>query len=104
MTIWWLIGSLVVMTALIKAFGPVFVGGRDLPAPMLRVIGLMAPALLAALVVTSALADEDRWSVGAHTAGVAAAGLLLWRGRPLVLCVAVAVAVTAGLRALSGVG
>ena len=59
--------------------------------------------LLAALVVTSTFADGQRWSVGAHTVGVALAGVLLWRGRSLVLAVAVAVVVTALLRALTDV-
>lgn len=100
MTVWLLIGALVVVTAGIKAFGPVLVGGRTLPVWATRVVALMAPALLAALVVTSALADGQELEAGAHTAGVAVAGVLLWWRRPLVLCVLVAIAVTAALRAL----
>lgn len=99
--LWWLILGLVVVTAVIKAAGPVALGGRDLPAWFGRVIALMAAALLAALVVTSTFADGQRWSVGAHTVGVALAGVLLWRGRSLVLAVAVAVSVTALLRAVT---
>ena len=45
------------MTALIKGFGPVTIGGRELPAWSAGVIGLMAPALLAALVVVLALTE-----------------------------------------------
>jgi branched-subunit amino acid transport protein len=101
MTIWLLIAGCVVTTALIKAAGPVVVGGRRLPSWFLRVVARMAPALLAALVVTAALADGPRLGVGAETAGVAVAGVLLWRGRSLVLAVLVAVVVTAALRALA---
>jgi branched-subunit amino acid transport protein len=99
-TIWWTILGLAVTTALIKAAGPVVFGGREAHPAFLRVVAMMAPALLAALVVTSLFADGHRLTVGADTAGVAAAGLLLWRGRSLVLAVVVAVAITAGLRAV----
>ncbi|HEY3018995.1 MAG TPA: AzlD domain-containing protein [Solirubrobacteraceae bacterium] len=97
---WTLITGCAAITAAIKAAGPVALGGRELPAWFLRVIRLMAPALLAALVCVSALADGDRLAVGADTAGVAVAGLVLWRGGSVILGVAVAVAVTALLRAV----
>lgn len=98
--VWWLILGLAALTALIKAAGPVLLGGRALPAPVTRVIVLMAPTLLSALVVTSVLASGRSWSVGAHTVGVAVAAVMLWRRCSLVLSVVVAVLVTAGLRAL----
>jgi branched-subunit amino acid transport protein len=100
MTIWWVIIGSAVATAAIKAAGPVALGGRDLPERFNAVIALMAAALLSALVVTSALANDDHWSIGADTAGVAVAGLLLWRGANVIVGVLVAAAVTAGLRAL----
>jgi branched-subunit amino acid transport protein len=100
MTIWWVVIGSAVVTAAIKAAGPIALGGRELPERFNAVIALMAAALLSALVVTSALADDDQWSVGADTAGVAIAGLLLWRGANVVVGVLVAAAVTAGLRAL----
>lgn len=98
--VWWLILGLAALTAVIKAAGPVLLGGRTLPPWSSRVIVLMAPALLSALVVTAVLAEGRSWSVGAHTVGVAVAGVMLWRRCSLVLCVSVAVLVTAGLRAL----
>ncbi len=60
---------------------------------------LMAPALLAALIVTNALADGDRIALGADTAGVAAGALVVWRWGSIVGCVVVAAVVTAALRA-----
>lgn len=98
--VWVLILGLAALTALVKALGPVLLGGRDLPAWFSRVTVLMAPALLSALVVTSVLATGRSWSVGAHTGGVAVAAVMLWRRCSLVLCVVVAVLVTAGLRAI----
>ena len=91
-----LIGGCAVITALIKAFGPVLLGGRELPERFTGVIALMAPALLAALVVTAVLADADEWAIGADTAGVAAGGLVAWRTESMLGCVLVAAAVTAG--------
>jgi len=60
----------------------------------------MAPALLSALVCASALADGRHLGLGADTAGVAVAGVVLWRGGSIVLAVIVAAAVTALLRAV----
>lgn len=98
--LWALVAGCAVVTFAIKAAGPVAFGGRDLPPWFAAVVALMAPALLAALIVTQALANADRLHVGADTAGVAAAGLVVWRGGSVVLAVALAVVVTAGLRAL----
>jgi branched-subunit amino acid transport protein len=100
-TTWWAIVGLAVTTAVIKAIGPVVFGGREAHPAFLRVVAMMAPALLAALVVTSALADGRHLGVGADTVGVLAGGALLWRGRSVVLAVLVAVVITAGLRAVS---
>lgn len=96
--IWLLIVGCALLTVVIKAAGPVLLGGRELPSWFNRVIVLVAPALLCALVVTSVFAHGRTWSVGAHTVGVAVAGFLLWRRHSLLLCVAVAVAITALLR------
>jgi branched-subunit amino acid transport protein len=100
--VWALIGLCAIVTAAIKAVGPIALGHRELPAWFTDVITHMAPALLAALVVTAALADGRHLGVGADSAGVAAAGVLLWRGASVVVGVVVAVAVTALLRALGG--
>jgi len=98
--LWLLVGACALVTFAIKAAGPIAFGGRDLPPWFAAVIALMAPALLAALIVTQALADGERLHVGADTAGVAAAGVVIWRGGSIVPAVGVAVVVTAGLRAL----
>ncbi len=100
--VWLLIGGLILTTALTKAFGPVLVGGRELPASFLRVVAFAAPPLLAALVVTNVLADGRRLAVGADTMGVAVGGLLLVLRVPLVISAGAAVAVTAALRAVTG--
>ena len=98
--LWLLVAGCAAVTFAIKAAGPVTLGGRELPARLHAVIELMAPALLAALVVTQALAEGERLHIGADTAGVGAAGVVVLRGGGVVPAVAVAVAATAGLRAL----
>jgi branched-subunit amino acid transport protein len=99
--LWALIAGCAVVTAVIKAAGPLAFGGRTLPDRVGGVIALLAPALLAALIVTQALADGQRIAIGADTAGVGLAGVVLWRGGSVLAGVAVAAVVTAGLRALA---
>ncbi|MGI8731042.1 MAG: AzlD domain-containing protein [Solirubrobacteraceae bacterium] len=98
--LWIVVAGCAVVTALIKGVGPAVLGGRELPAWSAGVIGLLAPALLAALVVTTVFADGQRIAVGAQTAGVALAGLVLVRGGSVLTGVLVAVVATAGLRAV----
>jgi branched-subunit amino acid transport protein len=88
------------VTFVIKAAGPVALGGRELPVWFTSVVVLLAPALLAALVATQAFADGDQLKVGADTAGVAAGGLVAWRTGSILACVVLAPVVTAALRAL----
>jgi branched-subunit amino acid transport protein len=83
-----------------KGVGPAATGTQDLPAPAVRVVVRLAAPLLAALVVTNALADGDRLHVGADTGGVLVAALLVWRRAHVVVVVVGAAAVTAGLRAV----
>lgn len=101
MTLWVMIAALAVTTALIKAAGPVLVGGSALPERAAGVIALLPPVLLAALVVTSTFAEGPRLHFDASTAGVAVAGVMIWKRWPLLLSVLTAVAVTATIRALA---
>lgn len=94
------IAGCAVITAAIKAAGPVALGGRDLPTWFTSVVILLSPALLAALVATQAFAEGDRLALDADTAGVAAGGLAIWRTDSIVACVVAAAAVTALVRAL----
>ena len=94
-----LIAGCALVTAAIKAAGPIALGGRELPHRFTSVVTLLAPALLAALIVTQALADGDRWAIDRDTAGVVAGGLVAWRTGSIIGCVIVAAAVTAVLRA-----
>ncbi len=99
--VWITIGVLAVGTAMIKAAGPLAVGGRALSPPATRVISLLAPAVLAALVVTGTFAGPDReLTLDARAIGLAAAAAAIALRAPLLLVVVAAAASAAAARAL----
>lgn len=87
-------------TYVLKAAGPVLLGNRTLPPVVARVVDLLPAALLAALVATSVL-PAGGVVLDARVVGVAAAGVVLWRGGGFIPTVVVAAAVTALVRALA---
>lgn len=97
---WALVAGCALVTAMIKGAGPLALGGRPLPTWFSSVIAFLAPALLAALVATHALASGHHLAVGANTVGVLAGGVVMWRTRSVAWCVIVAAALTALIRAL----
>jgi branched-subunit amino acid transport protein len=99
--VWITIAALAVATALIKASGPVAFGGRALPAPAVRVISLLAAALLSALVITQSFADDQELVLDARVAGLAAASGALALRRSLVETMVGAAAATALVRVLT---
>lgn len=98
--LWVLVAAMAVMTFVVKGAGPAIFGGRQAPPWFNRVVLLLGPAVLTALVVTQTFADGEELAVGADTVGVAAAAVVFWRRGSVLVGVAVAMAVTAGLRAL----
>jgi branched-subunit amino acid transport protein len=97
----WLVVLLVgAATVAIKAVGPVFLGGRPLPGRVQGVVGLVAPALLAALVVTQVFAEGQSLVVDERLLGVAVAAVALAFRAPILVVVVLAAAVTALARAL----
>ena len=99
--VWITIAALAVATALIKAAGPVVFGGRSLPPAALRVISLLAAALLSALVMTQTFADDQDLVFDARAAGLAAAAGALALRRSLVVTMISAAAATALVRAVA---
>jgi uncharacterized membrane protein len=94
--VWVSIAVVSAASFLMKAAGPVLIGSRDLPRPLLAVIALLAPAILAALVVVGTLSEEGRLSVDAQTAGVAVAGAAFVLRLPMLAAITLG-AVTAAL-------
>ncbi len=82
-TVWITVAGLCVATAIIKGFGPLVFGGRDLPGILARAIPLLAPALLAALVITETVGGTGRSLViDARFGGLIVAGFAIWRRWP----------------------
>ncbi len=72
---WWTVVLVGVATIAIKGAGPVLLGGKPLPPRLGRVIGLLAPALLAALVAISTFVAGARSSSTNARSASAAAGV-----------------------------
>ena len=100
-TIWLVVLGSALATVTLKATGPVLLGGRPLPDRLTRIVTLLGPALLAALVATATFAVGRDIVIDARLAGVAAAIVALWFRAPVLMVVIVAAATTAVLRALS---
>jgi hypothetical protein len=101
MTQAWLVVVLVgVATIALKSMGPVLLGGRELPPRIASLIGLLAPALLAALVAINTFGAGRSLVLDERVLGVAAAGVAIWRKAPVLLVVVIAATVTAVTRAI----
>jgi branched chain amino acid efflux pump len=98
-SLWVAIVGVALASAAIKAAGPVLVGGRELPPRVLSVVALLAPALLAALVVTETFGEEQHLVLDERAIGVAVAGLTLALRAPVLVAVALAAVTTALTRA-----
>jgi branched chain amino acid efflux pump len=97
---WWTVILVGTATIAIKAAGPVLLGGKPLPPRLGRVIGLLAPALLAALVAINTFGGDRELILDERALGVAAGAVAVGFKAPPLLIVVVAAAVTALARAL----
>lgn len=100
--VWVTIAVLAIGTIAIKAAGPIAVGGRDLSPRARAVVVLVAPALLAALVLYETLgAESGGLVVDERLTGVAAAAAALFLRLPMLVVITVAAAATAAVRLLT---
>lgn len=97
---WITVGCVSAATMLIKAAGPVLLGGRPMPQRPAAIIGLLAPAILTALVATSTLATGQALVADARVIGLAAAAVAVFLRAPTLAVVLVAAVVTAIARQL----
>jgi uncharacterized membrane protein len=100
---WIIVMAVGIGTMVIKAAGPVLLGGRALPERVQRVVALLAPALLAALVATAALSTGNQLVLDARIIGLGAAALAILLRAPI-LAVVIIAALSAGVARLVGVG
>ncbi|HEU4900057.1 MAG TPA: AzlD domain-containing protein [Actinomycetota bacterium] len=98
--VWLTIGLVALASFTLKAAGPLVLGDRQLGPRATRVVALLAPALLTALVLVDTVASGQRLVVDARLAGVAAAGVAMLLRAPLLVSLGVAVATTALVRLL----
>lgn len=82
-------------TVALKATGPVLLGDRELPGPVARVVGLLGPVLLSALVVTQTVGGDNELVLDARLAGVGAGAAAIAARAPLPAVVVVAALATA---------
>lgn len=83
-----------------RVAGPLLSDRLELSARTERLLTVGAVVLLAALVATSALLDEQQFVGFARPAGVLVGGVLAWRKAPFVVIVLAAAATAAVLRLL----
>jgi branched-subunit amino acid transport protein len=99
-TVWVVVIVVGLATVALKATGPVLLGRRELPEPVARVVALLAPVLLAALVVTQTVGGDNELVLDARLAGVGAGAAAIAARAPLPAVVVVAAAATALVRLL----
>jgi hypothetical protein len=87
-------------TIALKATGPALVSRRALPPRAMALVAVLAPAVLAALVITQAFAHERRLVLDARAAGLGAGAIAALLRAPLFAVIVVAAAATAAVRAL----
>ena len=106
---WVVVTAVALGTIAIKAVGPVLMGGRPLPRRLTGVVGLLAPALLAALVAVQTFGSGRALVVDERVVGVVVAAIALMIKAPsrrlsydarLLFVVVVAAAATATARAI----
>jgi branched-subunit amino acid transport protein len=101
MTVWLVVVCVGAATVAFKAAGPLVLGGRALPPRLAGVVELLAPVLLAALVLTQAVGGDRKLVFDARLAGLAAAALAIRLRAPLLVVVVVAAGVAAGVRVVA---
>jgi branched-subunit amino acid transport protein len=97
---WAVVVAVGAFTMAFKAAGPVLLGGRELPQRMTDAFELLAPSLLAALVVSQAVGDDRGLVFDERLVGVGAAAIAIRLHAPLILVMVLAAVVTALVRSL----
>ena len=100
MTAWIAVAVVGAGTIALKGLGPAVLGTRRLPERVADLVGLLAPTLLAALVVTQTLGSSDGLSVDARLVGVGVAAVAVALRAPLIVVVVLAAVATGTTRAL----
>jgi branched-subunit amino acid transport protein len=95
---WTVVAVVGAATVAIKALGPVLLGGRELPPRLLGVVELLAPAVLAALVVVQVFGADRRVVLDERLVGLLAGAVAVALRAPILVVVVAAAAATALVR------
>lgn len=98
--VWITIAALALGTAALKLAGPLLLGGRALPDGVMGVVGLLASALLAALVIVETFGQGRSLTLDDRALGALFATAALWRKAPLTVVVVGAAATAAVAHAI----
>jgi branched-subunit amino acid transport protein len=102
MTDAWLVVVVVgAATVLFKAAGPLFLARRSLPPRALSLVEVLAPVMLAALVVTQAVGGDRELVFDARLLGLGAGAVGVALRAPLLVVMVAAAATTALVRVWS---
>ena len=98
----WIVVAVVgIATIAFKAAGPVLIGQKALPPRVQSVVDLLAPVMLIALVATQTFGGDEEITVDARVLGVGAAVVAIALRAHVIVAMAVAAAVTAGVRLIA---
>ena len=97
---WVVVAVVGAATMIFKSAGPVLLGTRELPPRLASVVDVVAPAMLAALVVTQTVGGDRAVVLDERLAGVAAGAVAVWLRAPLLAVMTVAAATAALIRLL----
>jgi branched-subunit amino acid transport protein len=100
-TAWICVIAVGAATIAFKAAGPVLAGDRQLPLRAGRVVELVGPALLGALVATQAFADGEQLVLDERGAGLLAGAAAIALRAPILVVIVAAAATAALLRAVA---
>jgi branched-subunit amino acid transport protein len=88
-------------TLLLKGLAPAVLGGRALPERLTQAMALLAPTLLAALIVTNTFATGRHLELDARATGLAAALICVLLRAPILVTIGAAALTAALLRAMT---
>jgi len=100
MRLWLSILVISAANSVLKATGPLVLGDRRLPFVARRVVALMAPVLLAGLIVVELVGPDWHGLDGPQVLGVAVAGLAWTVRTPMLVAVLIGAAAAAAVRLL----
>jgi len=96
--VWISVAGVGAATVALKAVGPVLLGQRQLPSWLAGPVALLAPAVLAAFVVTEAVGGDHAIVADARLVGVGAGAIAVALRAPILVVVVVAAAAAALVR------